>query len=265
MERIYRKLTDVRHKQLKPQFKPNLSIQKSTANSTKNLLDSNQNSDVKRQASYCSTYTTDISSPPNGFGSYKSPSVAYLPISGLEDTYAFSSFQQPDSNTHVEARSEISLMTTKNWSTSFYNDETRYKVASNNSFKSNLRKNSTGLETRKNMLTRNNYYNDKILKTLLRSNSGLKNKVSPKTDYYASRVHTTQKPEEIREIEDDKKYVTHHNMPIQSKLTKGINTKLRGNISPNVSVLLSERKVSVRSRIIPKTSFAVSNTVYSRQ
>lgn len=62
----------------------------------------------------------------------------------------------------------------------------------------------------------------------------------------------------------EKPHVTHHNMPIQSKINKGVGSKLQSEASPR-SVFGSDFWTKNRSRIKPQANFTVSNSAFTQQ
>lgn len=108
------------------------------------------------------------------------------------------------------------------------------------------------VQERKQLLHKNSYYNDRILRTLLRSNSKSKpgqayasqdntlsvNNFSNFGQSKSSNAHLLSQYKTPKE-RFEKPYITHHNMPIQSKINKGVGTKLQSEASPR-SVFGSE-------------------------
>lgn len=335
MERIYRKLTDVRQKHNKIYTninsnnlkKDNSSIdcrENNNTNVTSNIVSYAQTEnnseivpsghsskssvfvpdvDLVRQASYSSSHTTAISNTYSDFANHKSPSVSYIPVTTLGSATSFTSLQYNNTG-GTECSQERNLKST--------------------SYIANVRKNSVDPKTRKQMLSRNNYYNDKILRTLLRSQSNTQNnspkKVGstyrlavqksnsimikkPNSTYYDNGDEKKRSVDKVSSMSNlgksSSQYRTYHNMPIQSKITKGINkvksklhpymncnapqtltrlpprsvfnseisgaNKLQTDLSPRVTIMNSEFKPASKSRIIPTSNFAISNTAYTRQ
>jgi len=180
-----------------------------------------------------------------------------------ELTNPFATFQAKNRK-HNISTTESTVENSKSWSTTNNEEENSYKICSNTSFKSNIRKDSIGSQARKQKLSRNisqsDYYNGKILSTLLRSssNNASKPKLAPKS-VYRTHARAVIKPGLI------KNFTTHHNKPIQSNVVKGINSK--NCLKPNSSMLVlqSERKLPVQPRIVPQHSFSVLTTPYPVQ
>lgn len=340
MERIYKKLTDVRYRQNKASnirkqtdnkpitasfdYRQNRDIannnesylnfkneneNKSVLNCTESMhfAHSSKSSiyapevDLARHASYSSSHTTTISQPNSDFSKYKSPSVSYLPIHTKEGGNHFTSVQ-------YDKRSELDSSQTFN--------------LKNVTFKANMRKNSVDPKTRKQMLSRNNYYNDRILRTLLRSQSNnlntsakkpgstyrtaaqnsaiISNKQASSTYYDNGELsETSSNATQVLKMNEQAtlQYKTHHNMPIHSKITKGIRAFssnkrpfMESNPQPESQkskllsfkesncfskgmpeqesksgIMSTDFKPTARSRIIPNSNVGLSNTAYSRQ
>lgn len=264
MERIYRKLTDVRCKPLRPHFKNDLATEVSLSY---RKLDTVKKNKIKRQDSLRTQKTYEESTEISNNLNTKSPSVGYGSVIDSEPEFCYTSMQNSRNRSIMNLKPDNNNLNNKNWATSFHNDETKYKVASNSSFRANLRKNSSGTATRRKLLTKNNYYNDRILKTLLRSQSNTNsNKVSAsKPNYASSRVQISKQLNSGVKYYSKEKFVTHHNMPIQSKITKGIKTKSKLGGSPPVSILSSAQKIPGRSKINPTASFTNSERNFDKQ
>jgi hypothetical protein len=200
-----------------------------------------------------------ISNSGSNFDTSQKSSVAYIPVTISDTTRSFASNPYKNSN-FTECRSEISLQSSGSVQI----------LATQDREKSKLR-----VQERKHLLHKNNVYNDRILRTLLRSNS--KNKHG---QAYTSQEHVQKNlfissdskssnpvfsakyktPKERLE----KPYITHHNMPIHSKITKGVSKKLQLESSPRV-VFDTEFRSTYKSRIKPQNNFTVSNTAFAYQ
>ena len=118
--------------------------------------------------------------------------------------------------------------------------------------------NSVNHKQKKQLLVKNSYYDDRILKTLLRSQSTSSHKKFDPTQN--DKINkTAQQP-------IDGKFIAHHNMPIQSKVTKGINQKSKLQNSSGVSLFTSDRK-AYRPRIgySSRSNFGTENVMINKK
>jgi hypothetical protein len=157
----------------------------------------------------------------------------------------FASFQTKTSQANKESQIfEIN----KNWSTTINNDEVRYKVSSGSTYRSNVRKSQPGSQSRRHQLTHNlnssNYYNNRILSTLLKSK-----KPAAAVTNTSLKIGTT--PSQI--------FKAMHNMPIQTKTTKSFKKTYKSVEAK------TDRKKSFQPRVVPQSNFSVSSTPYTQQ
>lgn len=213
-----------------------------------------------RQASYSSSHTTMISNSGSNFDTSQKPSAAYIPVTISDTTRSFASNPYKNSN-FTESRSEISLQSSG--SVQVFATQEREKS-------------KRRVQERKHLLHKNNVYNERILRTLLRSNSKSKTDKAytsqdyiPKNNIFTNGESKSSNPNISAKYKApkqrlEKPYITHHNMPIHSKITKGVSKKLQLESSPK-AVFDTEFRSTYRARIKPQSNFTASNTAFAYQ